>query len=386
MNSQPMQQARQMMFDTQRNAVCTRCYHEEDYSGTSRRHRSNQKSVIFTRGNFAESYLQSPGHNKFEASRYNQGAFTELPIDLHIDLGNYCNLTCKHCEPKASSGIASQYVKWGDATAQQYIGSDWTRNETAWKNTLVEIASIKKLRNVHFMGGETLITPRFVEFVDYMIQQQRFDLNFSFVTNGTRFDLELMEKLSKFNRVGIEVSIETTTAHNAYQRQGTDTDQVLKHLSQYQAMCTDNITITVRPAISILTIGYYPSLLEFCLEQHLLIKSLMVIDPVFLDARLLPTEVKQLYRQQYTDLLHKYELSHSIDHDYNGSNPHQADTVIKNQIVQCLNLLDTPEQPDQDFRLSQLITHCQQWDRVHGLDARLLYPEFKSILDKYGYV
>ena len=42
-----------------------------------------------------------------------------------------------------------------------------------------------------------------------------------------------INKLKKFNRVGIEVSIETLTEHNTYQRQGTDTSVVLENLEKY---------------------------------------------------------------------------------------------------------------------------------------------------------
>ena len=186
-NSEPARKFRLAVAGNTPVSACRRCYTEETYSGTSRRHRSNQKSVIFTRTAFNESYQQSPGYDRFESSLATQGFDPGMPIDLHIDLGNYCNLTCKMCNPQASSSIAAQYVKWGINDANQYIGSDWTRDEEVWQRTLAELAGIKKLHNVHFMGGETLITRRFEDFVDYMIEHGRTDLHFSFVTNGTTF-------------------------------------------------------------------------------------------------------------------------------------------------------------------------------------------------------
>jgi hypothetical protein len=128
------------MFGDEKLSICSRCYFEEEHGDTSRRHRSNQKSVIFTNKNFHESYDQSPGWNKFEHSKLNQGSYSGVPIDLHIDLGNYCNLTCKMCWPKASSSIASQYVKWGIKDAKQYIGNDWTRDDDVWNRVLTELS------------------------------------------------------------------------------------------------------------------------------------------------------------------------------------------------------------------------------------------------------
>ena len=379
-NSEPMRQVRTGMFSDSRSSICRKCYHEEDFSATSRRHRSNQKSVIFTRSNFKESYEQSPGHNKFEHSRQNQGDYDGVPIDLHIDLGNYCNLTCKMCGAHASSSIAAQEVKWGNLAAAAYIGSDWTRDEAVWQRVIHELADIKDLRNVHFMGGETLITKRFEDFVDFMTERGRFDLNFSWVTNGTTFNESLMKKLSRFKRIGIEVSIEATTAHNAYQRQGTDTELVLANMERYMSYCDDaNVTLTVRPAISLLTIGYYDTLLRYCLEHKLLVKGLMATNPKFLDVRILPDYVRVGYQRAYRRLAADYRLE-NIDHsvDYNESDPNEYCRVIANQVIQCLNLLEAPRLPNSDALMTEMVAWCRKWDTVHGYDALKLYPELKE--------
>lgn len=73
MDSPPMRAARVKMLNNNPVSFCSRCYNEESVGTSSRRHRSNQKSVIFTRVNFHESYQQSPGWKKFEHSRTNAG-------------------------------------------------------------------------------------------------------------------------------------------------------------------------------------------------------------------------------------------------------------------------------------------------------------------------
>lgn len=386
-NSKPMQTARLMMFKDTRNSVCRRCYNEEDHSDTSRRHRSNQKSVIFTRTNFKESYEQSPGVDNFEQTRTNNGSYNNLPLELHVDLGNYCNLSCKMCNPKASSNIAAQHVKWEIKGADKFIGTDWTRDQALWDRVLDELANIPNFKNIHFMGGETLITRRFEDFIDYMIDCKRFDLNFSFVTNGTTFNASLLDKLKKFQRVGIEVSIETVTEHNAYQRQGTDTQQVLANIQRYLTYCDgSNITLTVRPAISLLTIGNYHTLLRYCHRHQLIVKALLVSTPKFLDVKVLPNAVRQSYSKQYYQLMEDLNLS-AVDAgiDYNESDPNQIDRIIKNQIDQCITLLNSPRLPLADQLLDELVPFCRRWDNVHGYSAVELYPELaQEFLDR-GY-
>lgn len=385
-DSQPMRDSRIMMFGDKRNDVCSRCYHEEDHSGNSRRHRSNLKSAIFTRMNFADSYQQSPGFDKFESSYKNSGAYGGMPIDLHINLGNYCNLACKMCAPRASSRIAAQHVKWGIKEAEQYIGTDWTRDQTVWDRVCEELRNIPNLKNIHFMGGETLITKRFEDFVDYMLAHNRTDLNFSFVTNGTTFNSSLMSKLLKFQRVGIEISVETLTEHNSYQRQGTDQALLHKNINQYLEICdNDRITVSIRPAISILTIGQFSTLLQWCLDKKLIIKSLMVTRPLYLDPVILPDSIKDLYLDRYHKFLELNDLEHDDLLDYNESNQHQLRRVIRNQARRVMSVLSTPAPADADEKLKLMVKHCRDWDIEFGLDARKLYPEFSEILNQYGY-
>ena len=383
-NSEPVRQFRKSLLDNTRTDICSRCYDEELMCGTSRRHRANQKSVIFTRTAFYSSYEQSPGIDHFKLSEVD--GFTDtMPIDLHIDLGNYCNLACKMCWGGASSTIAVQNVKWGLEDHRQYLGNDWTRDEDVWNRFLNELLDIPKLKNLHFMGGETLLTKRFEDVVDFFILHKRFDLCFSFVTNGTTYNQLLINKLKRFTRVGIEVSIETATEHNSYIRQGTDTKEVLANIKKYKENCDNSsISITLRPAISLLSIGKYYTLLEYCLENKLLIKSLLVTEPLFLDVSILPKEIKQQYLTHYLSLLNKLAKI-SIDDNYNESDVNNYRQSIKIQVEQSINLLNQAEPSDQKKLLAEMVEHCRKWDPVYKYDALELYPELSEIFKTYGY-
>jgi sulfatase maturation enzyme AslB (radical SAM superfamily) len=382
-NSEPVRKFRSDVLESGTD-ICSRCYHEESLNGTSRRIRSNQKSVIFTKTAFADSYHQSPGYDHFLYSSSNQGHTETYPIDLHIDLGNHCNLACKMCWSGASTTIASQYVKWGYDDHKKYLGQDWTRDDMVWNRFLNELLTIPKLKNIHLMGGETLLSPRFEQLVDFMITHQRFELCFSFVTNGTRFNQRLVDKLKKFARVGIEVSIETATEHNDYIRQGTDTRAVLKNIDQYLAHASDSVSVTLRPAISLLSVGYYDTLLEYCWERKLLIKSLIVTTPEYLNPAILPQNIKTFYLKKYQALLEKLPAV-DITTDYNESDRYNFLQSVKSQIVQTMSLLESPEPADSAERLKMLTKICTDWDKVYGFDARELYPEFQDIWNCHGY-
>lgn len=383
-NSLPVRDFRMEMFSNDGTIICNRCYHETSISGTSRRHRSNQKSVIFTKQAFDESYLQSPGYKQFMFSNGMAGLTNTMPVDLHIDLGNYCNLACKMCWSGASSKIATQYVNWGHTDHKQYLGSDWTKDTETWNRFLNELVTIPKLKNIHLMGGETLLTNRFEELVDFMIEHKRFEVCFSFVTNGTVFKQSLLDKLKLFARVGIEVSIETVTAHNDYVRQGTVTTVVLENIQKYIQHCNNtSISLTIRPAISALTVGYYYTLLEYCLEHKLIIKSLLVTTPEYLDIKVLPQSVKQQYLRHYKEIVDKL-ADIDIGGDFNESDATNYKKSVKQQATQVSNILSSTLK-NRKYLIPELVSMCKQWDTVYKLDAKTLYPELADVLEENGY-
>jgi len=376
-NSEPVKSLRQRILRSAPLTECRRCYHEEAQGGMSRRIRSNQKSVIFTQA-FNESFEQSPGRKHFNVI----GTTTTHPIDIHVDLGNYCNLACKMCSPRASSRIASQVVKWGDRSAEPYLGMDWTRDQAVWDSFKQQLLAIPGLNNIHFMGGETLLTDRFEDLVDWLTQHQRFETCLSFVTNGTVYRPDLMAKLKRFKRVGIEISIETVDAHNAYQRQGTDTTVVLANIDRYTRL-GNNIEVCLRPAVSALTIGYHAELIEYALNKKLLIKSLLVSNPRFLDAEILPQDVKSQYLQKYVPLINKLGGHHS--EDYNAMDPNQFKRNLAQQIEMCVTILSTSPPSDAEQQLQAMVEHCRRWDQIYQFDARQLYPELTEVWNRYAY-
>lgn len=384
-NSEPVRQFRSKILEDSKLSECSRCMLDEANNGNSRRLKSNQKSIIFTRSAFDQSFAQSPGFEHFEMSKHNNGFADTYPIDLHIDLGNFCNLACKMCHAGASSTIASQNVRWGIEQDRKFLGVDWTKDEVVWNNFKQQLLDIPGLNNIHFMGGETILTNRFEDLVDTLIENHRFDVCLSFVTNGTVFKPKLVEKLTKFRRVGIEVSIETLSQHNDYIRQGTNTNIVLDNISKYQSYCNnDSITVTLRPAPSLLSVGHFVDLLQYALDHRLVVKSNICYNPEFLRIQNLPTEVKKLYREKYLKFLTQFDNT-VTDKDYNASDPNEIKKIIQDQAELCVSLLNTDTPATVDVQYNLLVEHCRKWDAVYNLNARDLYPELSEIWDKYGY-
>ena len=377
-NSEPVREFRQQVLGNQKNSACQRCYKEEALGGHSRRLKSNIKAAIFSKA-FDQSFEQSPVRVHFVDSGY----VDNMPIDMHIDLGNHCNLACKMCNAESSSKIAVQEVKWGIESSRKFVGQDWTANDATWEKFKNELLEIPKLSNIHFMGGETLMSNRIEDLVDFLTQHGRFEVGFSLVTNGTLYRPDLVKKMSRFKRVNIEISIESITKHNDYVRQGTDTAQVISNIEKYHALCNDIVDITLRPAISALSIGTFYTLLQYALDKKIVIKPCWCIRPEWLDPVILPNNIKQQYIARYQQLL--AQLSHvDTGQDVNASDRNNVEQMVSIWTKACITSLSTPAPVDADQHLSTLVKHCNKWDKVYKLSVDQLYPEFVSLFEKYG--
>jgi hypothetical protein len=157
---------------------------------------------------------------------------------------------------------------------------------------------------------------------------------------------------------------------------------VLHNIQQYQQQCNGtNITVSLRPATSALTIGYYVGLLQYALEHKLIIKSNQVYRPDFLNVSVLPRTVKNIYISQYQEFLDKLSTN-TVTQDYNASDPNNYVAVIQEHAQACVNALQAP---DQTHLLPALVAHCQKWDQVYKYNAWELYPEWQNFLEQHGY-
>lgn len=364
---------RKQVLGSSRLTNCERCYVEERNTGTSRRHKQLQKSALFLT-NFEESYLQSPNLKKFT------GEHDSVPIDFHIDLGNYCNLACKMCWSGASSTIAKQNVIWGDESARPYLGVDWTRDQTVWDRFCNELLELP-IKNLHFMGGETTLQPRFKQLLKFLLEHNRQEINFSFVNNCTNWDQELVDLLLQFNRVGLECSIETASIHNNYIRQGSVIETVLENIQRYKQVADDDrITVTARPVISSLSIGNFHTLLKYCLDNKILMKSNPLVRPDFMMVKHLPSSIKKQYAEHYNKLVEDYNLDLTVNPVVNESDPNKLKEIISIYIREAISLLNVDRDDLSDIKLKELKSHCEKWDSVYGFNMIDYYPELEECM------
>ena len=110
------------------------------------------------------------------------------------------------------------------------LPKNWTNNDDAWTRFITDLQSIPKLNRVHFMGGEPMLSRRFEQFVDTMLEHNP-NISVSFVTNGS-FSLTTRQKeiLSKFRNLDFCFSIDGVGPVYEYLRYPLKWDQRLENI------------------------------------------------------------------------------------------------------------------------------------------------------------
>lgn len=375
--SKPMQTMRQQIVSDTKLSQCASCYREERIGHESRRIKENFKSVIFTEQAFDRSYQQSPMYADF-----NSVDTARQPIDWHIDLGNECNLACKMCNPRASSRISSIYKKW--QLIEESRNANWTADPKAWQNFLDGIMSVPDLNRLHFMGGEPLLSKRFPELLEFLLQNNRQAISISFVTNGTILDQNLIDKLKQFRSCDIEVSLESIDKNNHYIRQGSDTARVLENIENLCKQQTDSFHVVLRSVPQLLNVNNYDRYIAWAWQQRLPIQSIPLTQPAYLQIVVLPVALRKSMISRYQTVRDSIPPN-AVAGLSTGRNVGALDTLLRRECDAMINLLNNPEPDNVQQLRAELSTWLQRWDQEFGLDARDYYPEYQEFFDAIQY-
>lgn len=381
-NEDHMKNMRQLMHGNEKLVGCAGCYHEESHNYESRRVKENFKSVIFTEQAFERSYEQSPMHSAFEDSR-ETGATERKPIDWHIDLGNECNLACKMCNPRASSKISALFTKWH--LIESSANSNWTADPQAWENFKTSILETPHINRMHFMGGEPLLSKRFPELLDFLLENNRQDTSISFVSNGTMIDHNLVAKLQKFRTCDIEVSLESIHSNNHYIRQGSNTEHVMQNIEWLISQQTDRFHVVLRSVPQLLNVHNYDQYLRWAWDKQVSVQGIPLTDPAYLQISVLPFHTRQQLIPQYRQLQQELASKITMQTLTTGRNVSNLAQSIHRECDAVVSMLSAPEPDNVEDLRKELVEWMIRWDTEFKLDACEYFPEYAEFFKSYGY-
>ncbi len=202
---------------------CKKCYVEEKNYRPSLR--NNMNAVI--------DLKQSECDAQFNSVQY---------LELSID--NICNLQCKMCDSKFSSRLVGR---------DRFLGNPVHKKLEPNYEKLRNL-NLSKLTRIKLLGGEPFITPNFEQFLDFIsshvdVKQVYLDIN----TNATAIpSADIIYKLNQFGFLEFNVSLDSYSLSNNYQRWGSDYLQVFSNVKQYENLF-DKKYIAYHSTISMLT-------------------------------------------------------------------------------------------------------------------------------------
>jgi organic radical activating enzyme len=363
------------------NPACGVCQHQDSIGNHSKRIKENLKSVIFYDKNFYKSFEQSPHRAEFEYSLNNDGATVTKPVSYHLSLGNECDLACVMCSPNSSFKLAKDYESLGWIKEAKRL--NWTDDQTLWDDFCKTLLSTK-LVSLHIIGGEPTINKRFTQLIDLFVSNNHTDFSFSFTTNCMHNLDHLWDKLSKFKRVEIGMSIETTNFSNDYVRYGSNIDTILKNVKYYKLVAPDNVAFVVRSVPTLLTINYYGHLIDWCLDNNFLMNSYFAVDPKWQQIKLLPDDIKSALGVEFQNQLDGYRAL--VKHPQGLTNFRNQHHVLENLITELEACVASVKLGNQDPDLIQeCVLHFKQLDSMRGNSVIKNFPMLKEFFESNGY-
>jgi len=253
------------------------------------------------------------------------------------------------------------------------------------KKFIDELISCDNIKYLHFLGGETVITPGFKKIlqalVDYDLAK---NITVGFTTNLTVWSDSIINLLKQFQQVNLGMSIESLTSINDYVRFPSKLDQTQHILNRWVALGQQlGWLIQLRITPTCLTIHDITTVYEYAWQHNLAVESCnFLTDPEFLRITVLP----KLQRQQALARLINWISAHPVTNATKIINTRDSN-IARNQIVQdaqsYVSLLTQAK--DEQHLLPDLIKYLKKLESNRNNSILNYIPEYEELFRSVGY-
>ena len=363
-------------------AGCRECHVMENNGKVSGRQRQLLKTGI--REPYFEKTLASSLLRKdFDYSFQNQGHTTRHVTDWQIDLGNFCNGGCVFCGPESSSRLASEFKKLN--LIDQVPPNSWCDNAEFLDKFIQDLMNAKNLKYLHFLGGETLITPAFKTILSALIHHPQLkNITIGLTTNLNVWPQDVVDLLSEFNNVNLGMSIETLTPINDYVRWPNTQQRTMQLLNQWIELSQQKQWLTqLRVTPTCLTIHDLVSVYDYAWNHGVAVESCnFLYNPAFLRIDVLPQQYKIQARQKIQQWLDSHPIVQQ-EQIINTRDPN----LYRSQLWQDLNSYVTylDSSPDESTQLPDLVKYLKLLESNRGNSVIKYLPQYEELFRSAGY-
>lgn len=375
-----MSPIRQQMLNGETVPGCQECAQMEQHGKISGRQRQLLKIGVRTE-QFAKTLASSPWVSEF-ANNPN-GDTQQLPQDWQIDLGNYCNSACVMCSPRSSSKIATEFFKLG--LVDKLPAQAWCNDPALVDQFVDTLVKSPHIQYLHFIGGETLITPAFRYILQALVDSKLSEtLTVGFTTNLTVWDQDIIELLTHFAGVHLGMSVECFHPVNDYVRWPSQLDQVKSVAARWLDIAhgLPGWLVQLRTTPTVLTISQLLSVYDFAWQHGTTVESCNFITR---PAHLKPLVLPVMYRNKIINEMKQWLEQHPAAGDTvtNIRNPSVVRTQITQDLQSYINYLETA--PDESDRLPDLVHYLKLLEGNRGNSILTYLPEYEELFRTAGY-
>lgn len=287
---------RQQFLNNEEPDICIKCFSNEAAGGTSDRMRFN------------DMYRGEITPNIDTGNQY------ESPIDLDIRPGNLCNLGCRMCGPISSTTIQKETQK--NPLMQLLMGNGDIVTSDVLKDTEnleFILSNADKGKRIKFLGGEPTIMPEVDQFLDILIERDMLDVPLHFTTNCTNGNKRFIDKISKFNCVTFNYSVDGTGDVVEYIRHPVKFNSINTNIQTYES-------IAVRGEISFTLQAYnffnLIDTIKWAASLGITTRPEILLHPDALSYRSIPLKIRRKRIQLMIKMIEDMDLPKSISRDH----------------------------------------------------------------------
>jgi hypothetical protein len=287
------------------------------------------------------------------------------------------------CNPESSSRIAAEYKSLG--LIDQLPPKSWCDDPVLLDRFIGDLIQCPDLEYLHFIGGETLITPGFRKILQAVIDQGVSErITVGFTTNLTVAPTDVVDLLSQFRQVNLGLSVEAIDPVNDYVRYPSTIDRTTELLDQWVKLAKDsNWLVQLRITPTWLSVGKLTTVYDYAWQHELSVESCnFLTDPPELRITVLPRE----YLAEAANRISTWVAQHSADSDatiVNTRNPSLARNQLAQDALSYVSYLTTA--PDESHRLPSAVKFIQRIEQSRNNSIVDYLPEYEQLLRSHGY-
>jgi hypothetical protein len=377
-----MSSIRRELLDGNSLEMCKNCYEMDQYDKPSGRLRQLLKVGVQDKY-FEKSLASSTLKKSFDYSASAQGHTDRTVTDWQIDLGNFCNSACVFCEPNSSSRLAAEFLQLN--LIKEMPPPSWCDDPVLLNKFIDDLVASSELAYLHFLGGETVITPGFKKILTALVNAGiAKDIVIGFTTNLTVWSDSIIALLIQFKQVHLGMSIETLTEINDYVRYPSRINLVKECLDRWVALGKENKwLLQLRITPTCLTVHDLTTIYDYAWKNNMAVESCNFLDnPAYMRISVLPRE----HRAAAINTLTRWIEMHPVNTTEKIINTRSPELVFS-QIIQdatsYLNFLINVT--DESSRLPDLVNFLKTLETNRKNSILTYLPQYEQLFRSAGY-